>query len=240
MVMVALLLGATSASAQSLNHFQCYEVSNTTFALRPGVALVDRLGPLTVGVYGPHTLCAPSDKNGEDPTAPLDPDHLLAYRLRRTERFEKVFAQRVTNQFGTLSVDLVKPARLMVPTATSLTGPAIPIAPAIDHFTCYKVRKTAGTSRFARVSNVTIETSLETLTFDVRKPRRLCLPTDKNGETPGAENHPEHLMCYRIRVSKPVTRIRGTQVIVNNQFGQESYRLSGSRREFCVPSLIVP
>jgi hypothetical protein len=44
-----------------------------------------------------------------------------------------------------------------------------------------------------------VETQFETVEVDVRRPRELCAPADKNGENPGAENHPDHLLCYDIK-----------------------------------------
>ena len=140
--------------------------------------------------------------------------------------------QLVSNQFGDITVDVVKPARLLVPSSKSLAGPPAPLASPIDHFTCYKVKRSRGSARFAKVS-VSIETQFETVTLDVTKPLRLCAPTNKNDEAPGTENNLGHLLCYRVHAQ---TGFPSTAVFVNNQFGQQHYVLS-QRREFCVPSL---
>ena len=57
-----------------LGHFQCYEIHRPSFN-RTGVSLDDVLGAGTVTIKRAKRLCAPADKNGEDPTAPLDDEH---------------------------------------------------------------------------------------------------------------------------------------------------------------------
>jgi len=145
-------------------------------------------------------------------------------------RFSRRFAQPVTNQFGTLMLDVIRPARLMVPTAKSLDGIPPPLTPSIDHFACYKIKYTSGSARFAR-RTVTIDTQLETgVVLDVIKPLRLCVPVSKNGE-PLVDGERD-LLCYRVRSR---TSIANTPVFVDNQFGTDTFRV-GQRREFCVPS----
>jgi hypothetical protein len=43
--------------------------------------------------------------------------------------------QEITNQLGTVVLDVMKPSRLLVPTAKSLDQPP-PLADPIDHFQC--------------------------------------------------------------------------------------------------------
>jgi hypothetical protein len=45
------------------------------------------------------------DKNGEDPTAPDDPDHLMSYQIRRTSvRFEGGLDEVVIDQFARVAL----------------------------------------------------------------------------------------------------------------------------------------
>ena len=67
-----------------LDHFSCYEILPTKFTPVPNVSLVDQFGSTLTTVNRPHYLCAPADKNGEDPSAPSHPDHLTAYMLHGT------------------------------------------------------------------------------------------------------------------------------------------------------------
>src|SRR5262249_30018776 len=233
----ALTLPAGEVLAQShggatLDHFQCYEIRPPAPFDVTGLAVVDAFGSSTVDLRKVFTLCAPANKNGEDSAAPAHLGHLTSYGIKRGARFERVRDQVVSNQFGDLHLDVVKPARLLVPTAKSLAGPPSSPAPGLlDHFQCYKVKRTRGAARFAKVS-VSVQTQFETTTESLVRPLRLCAPADKNGESPGAEDHPDHLLCYRTKNS---TGLATTGVFLNNQFGQQSYSLS-QRREFCVPS----
>ncbi len=219
-----------------LNHFQCYEVDRPfpePFAIIPGVTLNDRYGPGTVDVKRPKRLCAPADKQGEDPGADADPDHLAGYEIKqRTPRFEKVFNQQVTNQFGSITLTVIKPDRLLVPTSKSLTGtPPTPTAPLFGHFKCYRVRG----AKF-RSAGISVEDQFGVLTEDIKKPFRLCAPADKNSE--GTVATPD-LLCYKVRESAGTPRFQAPGTLyLNNQFGAHTYGLTGLR-ELCVPSTVT-
>src|SRR5262249_51442184 len=81
-----------------LNHFQCYELPSEPFS-EVDVTLVDRFGSLSATVRKAHDICTPSDKNGEDPTAPTDPDYLTNYDIKISGKFQVVKGQTVVNQF---------------------------------------------------------------------------------------------------------------------------------------------
>jgi hypothetical protein len=237
----AVLFGSAMGLAgpdTSLDHFQCYEVKPSGAFRRDGVRLVDRFGSSTVGLREAFALCAPADKNDEDPSAPSDVDHLTSYGVRPGGSFAPVRDQELVNQLGTVRLDVVKPTRLFVPTAKSLAGPPAPLIPAVDHFQCYKERRSRGTPRFAAIRDVKVDTPLEAASsVDLVKPLRLCVPVDKNDERPGVENHPDLLLCYR---AKSASGIPTTRVSLDNQFGAQDY-LINQRREFCVPSRqVVP
>ena len=220
-------LGVLSASSGGLNHFQCYDVARTKFDRFP-VDLVDDFGPSVTEVRRPRLLCAPVNKYDEDPTAPHDADHLIGYQTRRTSvRFERVVEEVVTDQFGSLVLDLQRPERILVPSAKSVSGPASPLdPPVVDHYQCYKVR---GDRR--RVQDVEVEDQFTQdppdLT-DVKKPLRLCLPVDKNGE--GIIDNAARLMCYQ---TKPGPRVN-QEVWFDNQFGGGILEVRRAR-ELCVP-----
>jgi len=213
-----------------VNHFQCYEVHHGP-ADKHVVTLEDQFGSATAEASTPKRICAPANKNAEDPTAPTDPDHLAVYKLKQTTpRFTKVTGVVVTNQFGALTVDLKRPEYLMVPSAKSITAPPGPFTPAIDHYKCYK----ASRGRF-RLSGIDIEDQFGTLRVDIVKPIRLCAPADKNGE--GIVNEVTHIMCYKVRLSAGSSQFVGPRsVFVANQFGDDEFEV---RRpiELCVPSM---
>src|SRR6185436_11029837 len=95
-----------------------------------------------------------------------------------------------------------------------------------DHFKCYRIAN----ARLRR-SGVAVTNQFETSTVDIRKPKRLCLPADKNGE--GFTGPQTSLMCYSIRrrfVSPP------GEVLVDNQFGPHPDTFDLKRMtELCVP-----
>ncbi len=213
-------------------HFQCYEVKPSTFAAGT-VSLVDEFGSSAVRVQRPRRLCAPADKNGEDPSAPAALDHLEGYRVRGA--FANAVGQRVEDQFGVHMVDVTALDQLFVPTAKSFGGtPPALSDPAIDHFDCYKVRKARGAAPFA-ARTVTVEDQFGTTSISLKRPFRLCAPVDKNGETPGAQRHPVHLLCYRTGQTPFPTLFPFT----TNQFGYQEPILI-HRRELCVPAVLNP
>jgi hypothetical protein len=248
----------TCPVAEPLDHFQCYEGRPHQLTRVRDVTLVDQFGTQIVDVFGPTDLCAPANKNDEDPTAPDHPAHLASYAIKGHGHFTPVKDQLVVNQFGSVTVDVTKPRSLLVPTAKSLVGPPSPLGAFIDHFACYKVRTRDDDSddddsdhnkrgRRGRDeddeededdSNVTatVETQFETVEVDVRRPRELCAPADKNGENPGAESHPDHLLCYEIKNRQ---KFEDRDTFLNNQFGDQSFEVK-KRGLLCVPSLKNP
>jgi len=223
-----------SAVSAVLHHFQCYEVRPPQRFDDRTVSLDDQFRSFDATLRKVFSVCAPADKNGEDSSAVGAILHLTNYGIKATSKGPKVFNQKVTNQFGTLNLDVVKPARLLVPSTKSLSGPPASAAGGtLNHFSCYKVKRTKGSAKFAK-QTATIQTQFETVAVNITKPLRLCAPVSKNGEpvntSPPGTN--DHLLCYRIKAS---TGFPTTNVFVNNQFGQQAYPLS-QRREFCVPS----
>ncbi len=216
-----------------LHHYQCYEVRKDAFT-GPTVSLQDRFGTESVLVQRPDRLCAPANKRNEDPPAPADPIHLAGYRIRPPKLIHP--NQVVMNQFGTTTVDIIKPDRLMVPTTKSLTAtpPAAPGPPTIDHFKCYKIRRTVDTPPFVKQLGVPLVDQFGPITVDLLKPLRLCTPVNKNTEDPTAPAHPLHLLCYRAKVNV----LFGTlNPFITNQFGSQQVELI-RRQEFCVPSTV--
>jgi hypothetical protein len=191
------------------------------------VSLVDRFGASTVRVLREKRFCAPADKNDEDPTAPLDPDHLAVFTIKQTSpRFTPVRDFMVTNQFGTMALDLVRPDALLVPSAKSLTGPIAGYTPAVDHFKCYKARGRL------RTGDLTIDDQFGTIVGAIKRPVRYCAPVDKNGE--GVFDGTADLVCYQLR-SAAGAPTHDTLYSLN-QFGTDAFTVFGPR-ELCVPSI---
>jgi len=189
-----------------------------------GVDVVDQFGAMSVIAKKPLTLCAPEIAS--------QPDHLTAYQLK-APAFAPVRHLTVTDEFGTLQLDAVKPDTLLVPSAKSLLAPpTAPAAPAVDHFSCYKVKGARGAARFVPVPNALVSDQFGTFVVTVKKPKRLCAPADKNGESPGAETHAAHLLCYQVKAPKLAPM---SPVYAADQFGLLTLSVS-SATELCVPA----
>jgi hypothetical protein len=224
------------ASTLSLHHYLCYSVPRRLASFT--VSLDDVLyGPLGVKGRALRRLCNPADKNGEDPAAVASPDHLTGYPFRRQRgfpRFERRRGVQVVNQLepdGT-ALDVVRPELLLVPAAKSLTMPIPPPAtPGVDHYKCYRVRGAR-----TRVAGLAVTDQLGSPTVNVRKPFRLCVAADKDGE--GILDPTQHLMCYRVR-TRPPRPAYSNVIWFADQF---EAGVTHARRatELCVPSIVNP
>jgi len=198
-----------------------------------GVTANDALGASTITVRQAKRLCAPVNKNNEDPTAPSHPGHQTFYTIKQTgPKFDRVKDLTVTDQFGTIEVDLVRPERLLVPTSKSLSAPPPPaLGVPLDHYKCYRVRGAR-----VRVPNVSVQTQFNPagpVNVAIKRPRDLCFPVDKNGE--GINDPTRGLMCYQVRTLPQ----QPPHVWTTDQFGSADYDLFGIR-DLCVPLLAGP
>lgn len=227
----------------NLKHFLFYKVKTTPgtpqFIPPPPVGLADQFETKTHNVKKPLALGNPANKNNEDPDALTYPHHLKAYLIKETPGalpHVKRSNIRVDNQFGTIFVNTVKPDRLLAPTAKShVSSPPPPVNPPVDHFKCYKVTPTPGTSPFRPRQATVVDQFNQPKVFDVKKPTRLCNPVDKNGE--GIQQPDAHLMCYQVK--KAIGQPNHNPVLglfVNNQFGPERLN-TVVEEELCLPSL---
>ena len=215
-----------------MNHFQCYEVKPAAFARR-NASVEDRYVDGPVNLRSPNRLCAPVDKNDEDPTAPQDPDHLMSFPSSGSA--PRVPNQIVTDQFGELHLDLIRRSHLLVPTAKALVDPPGPLAnPVTDHFQCYVARRSSGALKFVRRNNVMTVDQFGSHAVDLLRPRYVCVPANKNDEDPGAPSHEGGLLCYKARHH---VRFGEVRPFIDNQFVTEQVRLI-RRIDFCVPATI--
>jgi len=233
--------GQLAAQLNPRMPFQCYRGSILAAPPPPAlVSVTDAVTSFTAHVHGLRDFCTPTNEDGENPDALSAADQLESYALA-PENPKQILQrlplrrQLVANQFGLLLLDVTRPERLLVPTAESLTGPPpVPVSPAIDHFTCYKVKRSSGARAFVPIHNVRLADQLSAAALTVGKPTRLCLPANKNNETPGAETHGDRLLCYHLTGG-----VSGVgRVFVNNQFGS-GIVYPRSRDELCVPSIVV-
>ena len=164
--------------------------------------------------------------------------HLVGYKIKAPKgepKFEKVTNVLVTNQFGNIIVDVKKPELLLVPSAMDHLTIPDDIAPAINHYKCYDVKETKGTPKFEK-REVTISdpTFGESKTFEVKKPKQLCTPVDKNGE--GIIDEENHLLCYDLKKIKGESKFKKRNVFTNNQFEPEDLEVK-KEHQLCVPSI---
>ena len=137
----------SSITTPSPLHFSCYEVPRGNMPDVTGLSLIDRFGSTTASAIEVKRICAPTDKNGEDPTAVAAPTHLTAFTVVTTGgSFSKPKNVHVANQFGNLEFDVVAPVLLFEPSSKSLTPPPPPPLAATDvpNFQCYKLTNVTG------------------------------------------------------------------------------------------------
>ena len=173
-----------------------------------------------------------------------DLEHLTGFPIKNATTTVLPANLRVIDQFnpGGVLVDAKKQSHLLVPTVKSVTGPTpvpTPGAFTVDHFECYKVGITSGTPKFVPVLGVTVADQFGPMTVDVKKPKYLCTPVDKNGEDPSAPSHVNHLMCYQVKQVDPVPFMKIVGTFVNNQFGPETLDVKKPAL-LCVPALKNP
>ena len=210
-----------------LDHFKCYSVTPTATRSR-AVTLSDQFGRRSSVTGARRSLCNPVSKNGGRIVNPRA--HLTCYSTRdATGRFA-ARRVRVSNQFGTRELRVVRPASLCLPSLKRL-GTARPAGalpePQLDHFRCYDV--------VARAVNRTVRLrdQFGTKTARVLRVTTLCNPVRKvkGNSISRVRRAQAHLVCYAIRDTTGRRR-----AIVRNQF--ETARLRTRRSEtLCLPSL---
>lgn len=217
--------------------FMCYRGTRTVgtgrFSSR-GIDLSDGISTETLSLTKTRGLCAPADKNGEGVVD--DCTHLKSYRLKGGA--PAGVAVTVEDSFGTSTLDLLRPDRLLVPAAKEIGMSAEPVGDSVDHFKCYKVRRSHGSPAWPSGVMATVGDQFQTRVYDLLRPRRLCVPVDKNGE--GIIDATDHLLCYGARPADGARfqPIRG-QIHTQDQFGAEALNIS-REDEFCVPARVVP
>ncbi len=201
-------------------------------------AEADHLGPYQIGLAA--KVCAAGSPSNAGKSCKKEPDcggaAGTAFCQKSTPHVQRT-GVTIDNRFGTLSVDTVKASRVLVPTAKSLLGPIAAPTPGIDHFTCYDVRVTPGTPKFPKgIQTVAVDQFNQPKLFDVVRPTRLCAPANKNGESPGAETHAAHLVCYQVKpASGQPKHVRVLAIYTNNQLGPEVHD-TVKEEELCVVS----
>jgi hypothetical protein len=227
------------------------------FRLDGEVQLADQFNPeeTTVDIAKVKQFCTAVSKDGsviQDSAA-----HLTCYKMKRPKRKTKIQVISTPDQLDQLELDvrarkrgeLCVPSQFVerlvpsptatpttTPTATSATATptATPTAAPIttlDHFEMYRIKRTKGTPEFEpETADLDDRFLNETTTMNLKKPKRLGVPTSKDG---GSIDKPlTHLSCYFLGAP----RVRIQEVVVTNQF-RDNQRLSlRNPYMLCVPS----
>jgi hypothetical protein len=223
----------------ALDHFMCYAARTTKKTDKftaTTVTLADTFESGDFTLKRTTALCLPAGQNDEGVAD--DCTHLKAYTLKGPKHAKRT-GITVTDHFGTLSLDTVKADRLLVPADKRLGVEATDPGDSLDHFKCYKVKTTKGTPKFAKNTRADVVDQFESRTYDLKKPSRLCVPADTNGE--GIVNGVDHLLCYRAKRAKGQAKAakRKGMIHTRDPFGDEQLDSRGEV-ELCVPATVAP
>jgi hypothetical protein len=130
-----------------------------------------------------------------------------------------------------------------------------PTAPAdnvgVNNYKCYKIVLQKG-SKFTPIKGGLVQVSDQFTSpakkYDVTKPTKLCDPVDKDGENPGAETNPNHLVCYATKLTVIPKASGGPQpkyikhrvAVANTNFSPNRHLDATKLAELCVPALKDP
>jgi len=230
---------ASSILPVEADHYLAYranETKDTPQFSRLNVELSDQFESATYTVAQPFMLFNPVDKNQEGITDMVT--HFVGYIIWGPHQTQTNVL--VSNQFGEIQVDTIRPLFLMVPSSKNLdTQPPELEEITVDHYKCYAVAVTPDTPAFVPIQVQVSDPNFgEDKTFDVKRPRLLCNPVDKNGE--GIIDVDTHQVCYDVRpaIGQP-PHVKRNSVFTNNQFGAEQLDTQGERL-LCVPSTKIP
>lgn len=240
LVLVVALAGAAGSAISApsrqvltfnLEHYLCYSIKPSGHFQPRVVKVVDQFKPARkTTVVAPELFCNWASKNG---SMVIDKHrHLLCYTTRSAEPFatRKVV---VVNQFKSVTLAVVKPNSLCLPTGKSLTPGTRPAIPrTLDHFQCYPVKPITTTPSH----RVGVVDEFGRGKYAVGRPVRLCNPASKNGLR--VRDPRDHLLCYTV---DPLQPSRARTVILANQFGG-SKLAAVTAKLLCLPSLkrLVP
>ncbi|HXJ35130.1 MAG TPA: penicillin acylase family protein [Candidatus Eisenbacteria bacterium] len=226
----------------ALDAFLCYQARTTKHTARftpvAGISLADRIETRLSDATKPKALCSPGGVNGGTTVDPAT--RLESYRASSSPGQPSHVRQTlvVSDRFGTLSLDTLKPDRLLLPTGVTLDAPASAATSGIADFKCYKVRTTPQTVGLLPGTQLTVASEFDSRTYDVKRPSRLCLAASKDGSAVG--NQAQHLMCYRVRRANgqpPHQKVVG-RINTANDFG--AGQLDTVREdEACVPAFVA-
>lgn len=225
--------------------YNCYETRKGALTSKKTVSIEDVFGTGSLTMSQLTRFCAPANKNDENPEAIALPGHLAGYPFSNfSGTFNKPNGVTFSTQFGTYTVNVRNPKRLLVPSSKSKLGPPpdMPLPPGtIRHFLCHDVDNVSG----PKPTGTSAEDQFNTLTINTASlgASTLCASANKNDEDPDAVTDPTFLFCID---SKTDTPFPDTNLFFNNQFGPSNLQFKNpppffeSLDELCVPATIIP
>lgn len=213
-------------------------------------ALTDPLGgPQGFDVKSIASICAPSDVNGTGVGTPQV--HEEGFKIAASPPAPK-FAKSnhvITDEFGQRTLTITGPAALLdvTPQAIGTTTPS-PFSsdptsdPNVNRFKCYKASLAKGQPKFVAPPPPTVTDALfpSGQALQLVKIAGLCLPVDKDGETPGAGARAARLVCYQAKLPKGSPKFVQRIVATNGaDFGPHTLVAKGVK-ELCVSAIEGP
>ncbi|MCW5891068.1 MAG: hypothetical protein KIT14_11020 [bacterium] len=250
---------ALLASLTPADTFFCYkdkrEAWSPAFVPVPSLAFDDAIETSSYGVNKHNSLCSPATTAGDDIADRSI--SLMEYTLRKTPATPFHMRQvglRVSNRFGAVTLDTVKPSTVLIPAQTSYLGPVAPPNPVdhdVDTFRCYDVKPSKGSRGLAKAVYAVVHSALPDDYFKIRKlfavgkPRRLCVASSIDGA--GVESATAALLCHQVKAAKPLLPTiwpdpvfaRIPAINTGDAFGQLGV-MAIKEESLCVPSIINP
>jgi hypothetical protein len=234
----------------SADAYACYRAT-----LPPGsprftpvtASLEDALGPGLFDVKAIAAVCQPARVNGSALVAPSVHQEVLRIAAHRGgPRFAKV--ERVaTDRFATRRLTLTGPATLLdvTPAAIGATPPPAfgsdPTAdPSVNRFKCYRAKLAKGQPKFVPPPSPTVADAFFPNGQGLRltKVNKVCMPVDKEGETPAAETRAAHLLCYQAQLEKGTPKLTPRAISTHSDnFGPHTL-VARAVAELCVPAAV--
>jgi hypothetical protein len=172
--------GEDASAPEHAAHLVGYRVSSASPRFRHvrHQVVVNQFGSITVDLFRPDLLLVPSAKSQIGAPPPLVDstlDHFACYRTHGGRAHVKQV--EITDEFGSIGVDVKQPARLCVP--VSKNGESV-IDP-VTHLMCYEVR--IASSAFAPAGPIFIDNQFGPDTLDSFRTTELCVPSLLNPGT---------------------------------------------------------
>ncbi len=183
-------------------------------------------------------LCNPAQQNQDPP--PSETTALVGYDVKGPlhGRFVRS-THTAVDQFGSHPLLLLRPSRLLVPSAKGTTGtttdPGPPNDRTLDHYQCYAVKPPKGAPRFAPRA-VQLTDPFGAATYRLRRISRLCAPVNATGDDVAAPEHAQHLVCYQAKRKKGSGRFAARTLPIDNAAFRFAVVKAKAPFELCVPS----